>query len=93
MVAYRGSAQVAMATTTPGATAYGKLSVTSNQGIDRVVLTASTPAVVFDDLSFLPAVPQSKNDCKGNGWHNFPGFKNQGACVSFVATGGKRPPS
>jgi hypothetical protein len=38
--------------------------------------------------------PTSKEQCKNGGWRNFPGFKNQGDCVSFVATGGRnRPPS
>ncbi|MDX6582892.1 MAG: hypothetical protein QOI10_2076 [Solirubrobacterales bacterium] len=40
-------------------------------------------------------VPTTKDDCKGNGWHNFNGiytFANQGDCVSFVATGGKNKP-
>ena len=37
-------------------------------------------------------VPTSKDQCKNGGWRNFPGFKNQGDCVSFVATGGKDPP-
>ncbi len=39
--------------------------------------------------------PTSKDDCKKNGWRNFNGiykFKNEGDCVSFVATGGKNKP-
>jgi hypothetical protein len=36
-----------------------------------------------------PALPTSKEQCKNAGWRNFPGFKNEGDCVSFVATGGK----
>jgi hypothetical protein len=36
--------------------------------------------------------PTSKDQCKNGGWRNFPGFKNQGDCVSFVATGGRNPP-
>ncbi len=36
--------------------------------------------------------PTSKAQCKNGGWRNFPGFKNQGQCVSFVATGGKKQP-
>jgi hypothetical protein len=38
-----------------------------------------------------PTVPTSKDDCKNGGWKNFssPAFKNQGDCVSFVATGGR----
>ena len=34
----------------------------------------------------------SKAQCADGGWQSF-GFKNQGDCVSFVATGGKNPPS
>jgi hypothetical protein len=34
----------------------------------------------------------SKDQCQKSGWQSF-GFKNQGDCVSFVATGGKNPPS
>jgi hypothetical protein len=30
-------------------------------------------------------VPTSKDQCKNGGWRNFPQFKNQGDCVSFVA--------
>ena len=42
-----------------------------------------------------PATPKTKDDCKNGGWKNFtnPAFKNQGDCVSFVATGGKNPPN
>lgn len=44
--------------------------------------------VVHDAAPF----PTSKDQCKNGGWRNFPGFKNEGACVSFVATGGKNTP-
>ena len=39
--------------------------------------------------------PTSKDQCKNGGWKTFtnPAFKNQGDCVSFVATGGKNPPN
>jgi hypothetical protein len=37
-------------------------------------------------------MPTSKDQCKNGGWKNFLGFKNQGDCVSFVATGGKNQP-
>jgi hypothetical protein len=41
-----------------------------------------------------PVAPTSTDDCKHGGWRNYPalGFKNQGDCVSFVATGGKNEP-
>jgi hypothetical protein len=38
--------------------------------------------------------PTSKSQCKHGGWKSFGTmFKNQGDCVSFVASGGKNPPS
>lgn len=39
-----------------------------------------------------PPLPTAKDQCKSSGWQNFPGFKNRGECVSFVATKGKNPP-
>jgi hypothetical protein len=45
-------------------------------------------AVVFD----APILPTSKDQCKDGGWQSFGVFKNQGDCVSFVATHGKNPP-
>jgi len=47
-----------------------------------------TPAVQFVAL-VLP--PTSKDQCKDGGWQQFnnPTFKNQGDCVSYVATHGK----
>ena len=41
----------------------------------------------------LAVRPTSKDQCKSGRWKNFPGFNNQGDCVSFVATGGKHPPA
>lgn len=42
-------------------------------------------------------LPKTKDECKNNGWRNFKDgsatFKNQGDCVSFVATGGKNLPA
>ena len=35
-------------------------------------------------VHFNPVKPTSKDQCKKNGWTNFPEFKNQGQCVSFV---------
>ena len=57
------------------------------------------PDIFFqDDLafqaSFSSPLPTSKAQCMHGGWKNFgTTFKNQGDCVSFVATGGKNPPS
>ena len=40
-----------------------------------------------------PPLPTSKDQCKNGGWRTYGVFKNQGDCVSFVATGGKNQPS
>lgn len=37
----------------------------------------------------VPAAPTSKDQCNTGGWKTFGNFKNQGDCVSFVATGGR----
>jgi hypothetical protein len=36
-------------------------------------------------------LPTTKDDCKNDGWERFGVFKNQGDCVSYVATKGKNP--
>lgn len=40
-----------------------------------------------------PKMPTTKEHCFNGGWKNFTVFKNQGDCVSFVATKGKNPPA
>jgi hypothetical protein len=50
-----------------------------------------------DDLAFMASfsspLPTSIAQCKNGGWKTYGVFKNQGDCVSFVASGGKNPPS
>jgi hypothetical protein len=51
-----------------------------------------------DESATLAQVPTSKDDCKNGGWQTLVdnhgnGFKNQGDCVSYVATKGKNPGS
>jgi hypothetical protein len=46
-------------------------------------------AIVFD----APPLPTSQDQCKNGGWQTYGVFKNQGDCVSFVATKGKNPPA
>jgi hypothetical protein len=41
----------------------------------------------------VPCLPTTKEECKNGGWRGFGVFKNQGDCVSFVATKGKNPPA
>jgi hypothetical protein len=40
-----------------------------------------------------PPFPTSRDQCKNGAWKTFGVFKNQGDCVSFVATKRKNPPS
>ena len=51
-------------------------------------------SLATDESATLVQVPQTKDDCKNGGWKNFTddkgnAFKNQGDCVSYVATKGK----
>jgi hypothetical protein len=61
---------------------------------DTVTLTNDSPfSVTIDESATLVTAPTSKAQCTHGGWKNFPQFKNQGDCLSFVATGGKNPPA
>ncbi len=61
---------------------------------DCTPLPSSGDAVTSGDIVVddAPALPTSKEQCKNGGWRTYGVFKNQGDCVSFVATGGKNPP-
>jgi hypothetical protein len=59
----------------------------SNEATD---VRNETGDIVVTDAQPLPT---AKNECKNGGWRQFGVFKNQGDCVSFVATGGKKPPA
>lgn len=57
--------------------------------LDNVVLTLNSDTTVFD---FEPVLtPANKDACKKGGWETFntPVFKNQGDCVSYVASAGR----
>ena len=51
--------------------------------------------ITSGDIVVVDAQPfaTSKDQCQHGGWRTFPGFKNQGDCVSYVATKGKNPPA
>jgi hypothetical protein len=54
----------------------------------------STTATLTESLTVgcPPSLPTSKDQCKNGGWRTFPGFKNQGDCVSYIATNHRNPP-
>jgi hypothetical protein len=70
---------------------------TSEPAVGSIVtmLPRITP-VTLDVSAALTTEPQRANDCKNGGWKNFTdangnSFKNQGDCVSYVASKGKNP--
>jgi hypothetical protein len=56
---------------------------------------ATVPTIFFDETfdTSNGVLPADKAACKNGGYRDFPQFKNQGDCVSFVTTAGKNPPS
>jgi hypothetical protein len=44
-------------------------------------------------VTAAPPLPASKEQCKNGGWQSFGVFKNQGDCISFVATHGINAPA
>ena len=52
-------------------------------------LPVSGDAIVTD----AKPLPTSKDQCKNGGWKTYGVFKNQGDCVSFVASGGRNAPA
>ncbi|MEO7617276.1 MAG: hypothetical protein ABIS59_00365 [Candidatus Saccharibacteria bacterium] len=58
--------------------------------LDKVVVTTTSDSTTYDfetDLTY----PKTKDECKKDAWKTFTGgdFKNQGQCVSFVASNDK----
>lgn len=49
----------------------------------------SATGVVF----VAPRLPTTEEQCKNGGWQQYGVFKNQGECVSYVATHGKNSPT
>ncbi len=63
-------------------------------GPEPAVGDTVTPTVFPGYLQNISAtITNSKDQCKSGGWQSFGVFKNQGDCVSFLATGGKNPPA
>jgi hypothetical protein len=65
-------------------------------GITSVTISRTTASAFWDffiDNVSFSAVPTATAQCKDGGWRTFGIFKNQGDCVSFIATGGKNQPA
>jgi hypothetical protein len=59
------------------------------------VKTSYTATLVYAGQTFTKTIavtcdkPTTSEQCKNGGWRSFGVFRNQGECVSFVATNGK----
>jgi hypothetical protein len=71
------------------------LTLAAGTGYSVGTPSAATVTITDNDgPAPLPGtMPTSKDQCKKGGWQTFGVFKNQGDCVSWVATGGKNPPA
>jgi FG-GAP repeat len=76
----------------PLSVAVGDLDSDGDQDLITTNAVSGSVSVLLNTTPQLNR-PTSKEQCKNSGWRNFPGFKNQGDCVRFVATGGKIPPA
>ena len=71
----------------------GRASVEENPGDNFVYGFSSGTPGSTQQLVVTCLLPQTKAECKNNGWRGAGVFKNEGDCVSFVATRGKNPPA
>ena len=98
-VTFTLGSQSCTATTTDGLTpnAQESCTMTLTQPVGSYTLKLFTPGdrSVYPESASVPfsiTGPTSADQCKKGGWQVFGIFKNQGDCVSYVATGGKNPP-
>jgi hypothetical protein len=60
---------------------------------DALYVSVSGEKTTFD-FELVAPLPTDKEQCKKDGWRNYGAtFSNQGDCVSYVASGGKNPPT
>jgi hypothetical protein len=72
------------------------LTLASGSGYVIGASNADTVTIADNDGAGIPptgARPADKDQCKNGGWQTFGVFKNQGDCVSWIATAGKNPPA
>jgi hypothetical protein len=84
-----GGGQVSTTLALSGAPAFQNFAL---QGLDSVTSVtfygnsaSNTGGIALDNI-VVNALP-TKDQCKNDGWKNFPQFKNQGQCVGFVERG------
>ena len=82
-----GGRNLPSGTTAPTSTTLGVPTTTTT-----TLAPTTTTTLAPTTTTTLIAGLTSKDQCKNGGWVTFGVFKNQGDCVSFVATGGANPP-
>jgi len=55
------------------------------------IINGDARQISYDELLLL--APTSTDQCTNGNWRQFSMFKNQGDCVSYVASSGKNPPT
>lgn len=85
--AHCGSSSSGSSVTIPDANLDGAFNLSVDQGSQRWT--------VFHEQAFEVTYPDTHTplSCKNGGWQTYGIFKNQGDCVSYVATGGKNRPA
>jgi choice-of-anchor C domain-containing protein len=72
-------------------------SFTATSGSSALTFTSATAGAcgpAIDNVSVVGTpLPLNTSDCKKGHWASYEMFKNQGDCVSYVATDGKNQPS
>jgi len=54
-----------------------------NEGFNPLYFSANFQTLVLEVIEPPPGEPEDKDACKNGGWELY-GFKNQGACVSYL---------
>jgi len=61
---------------------------------DTITVPNAATGTIDEAATFVLAVPMTIDQCTKGGWKTFgSAFKNEGDCVSFVATRGNNPPA
>jgi hypothetical protein len=71
----------------------GNSGIISNVDALYVSVNGAETTYDFELTPPPPPMPSTADDCKKGGWQTYGVFKNQGDCVSWVATNGGNPPS
>lgn len=69
---------------------------TTTSANTTLTFASTTPGfygAALDNVAITQTLPGTKEECKNGGWQTFGVFKNQGDCVSFVATQGRNLPA